>query len=429
MRGPMSSRGRRGPGLPSGPHEIDECPGVAVRIMTSPIQTGRFLAGDPIRAIAALSVLGFHVGLVVALPLVRPGPSGLRDAMVSAFGGASGELAYGLRLGLGLFFVLSGYLLSRPLAQAWLRGSPPPDPIGYAINRVLRIVPALWVVAALTLLVIGTSQITLVDVATVFGFVQIYHDGALSYYLGQAWSLNTEVQFYALLGLVLVAVRFIASKPRGSSVVVGGLVACWIVSALLRDVAPADGPWTLSLPSMLQAFLPGVALAWLEEPATRILATRPAFANWLPLALLLVAAVVALVHVLRSNRFDAIESLTSSLLAGLLVAAALIREWTVGRSWPILDNPVLRWLGRRSYGIFLYHWGLALLLAPAVAGIQDPSLRAVALLVLVLPAAIASAAISWTIVERPALGLRRRWSGPGSRPEGVRSVAIGTEGP
>jgi peptidoglycan/LPS O-acetylase OafA/YrhL len=411
------------------PHEIDLRPaGVAVRVVTSPVQTGRFLAGDPIRAIAAMSVLGFHVALVVALPLVRPGPSGLRDAMVSAFGGAYGEAAYGLRLGLGLFFVLSGYLLTRPLAQAWIRGDRPPDPVSYAINRVLRIVPALWVVAALTLLVVGTSQITFVDVATVFGFLQIYHDGALSYYLGQAWSLNTEVQFYALLGMALVGVRFVIQKPRGWSLVLGAVAVCWIVSALLRDLAPANGAWTLSLPSMLQAFLPGVALAWLEEPVTRTLAGRPAFARRLPTALLLAAAVIALVHVLRSDRFDALESLTSSLLAGLLVGAALIREWTSGRSWLVLDNPVLRWLGRRSYGIFLYHWGLALLLAPVVASIPNPSVRALALLAIVAPAAIIAAAVSWAVVERPALGLRRRWAGPSPRPEGASPITIGTEG-
>jgi peptidoglycan/LPS O-acetylase OafA/YrhL len=390
--------------------------------------TGRFLAGDPIRAIAALSVLGFHVALIVALPLVRPGVSGLRDAMVVTFDRPLGEFAYGLRLGLGLFFVLSGYLLSRPLARAWFRGERPPDPRGYAINRVLRIVPALWVVAAVTLVITGANQVTLVDLATVFGFLQIYHDGALSYYLGQAWSLNTEVQFYALLGFVLVAARLTNPRSPGWALVVGLTGVFWILSAMLRDVAPGDGAWTLSLPSMLQAFLPGVALAWLEDPLRMALTRRADLARRVAPALLVGAALVAVVHILRSDRFDTIESLTSSLIAGLVLGAALVREWTLGRSWAVLDNSLLRWLGRRSYGIFLYHWGLGLLLAPLVAGIPNPTVRALGLLGLVLPTAIAAAAISWMLVERPALGLRRRWAGPRPRPEGAGAIAIGTEG-
>ena len=375
--------------------------------MPDPAATSRFLAGDPIRATAALTVLGFHVALVVALPAVQPGPSGLRDAMVATYGHVGGELAYGLRLGLGLFFVLSGYLLSRPLARAWLRGEPVPDPLAYARNRVLRIVPAFWVVAALTVVAVGPQRVTFVDVATVFTFLQIYHDGPVSYHLGQAWSLGTEVQFYLVLGLLLIVARRTVPRRRGWLAPTCAIGACFAVSAMLRDVAPANGPWTLSLPSMLHAFLPGVALAFVQDAATGALARRPTLARRLPLALLVASAAVAVVHVARSDRFDALESVTSSLVAGALVAAALTREWTAGRSWRVVDNRVLRWLGRRSYGIFLAHWGLALLLAPVVGGVEPAWLRATALVGLVLPATILVAAMSWTVIERPALGLRR----------------------
>jgi peptidoglycan/LPS O-acetylase OafA/YrhL len=270
------------------------------------------------------------------------------------------------------------------------------------------------VVAFLTLVAVGPGRMVFADIATVFGFVQIYRDGTLSYYLGQAWSLDTEVQFYLLLGVVLVLARVVIRRPPTWTIVVAVLGAAFLVSAWLRELTPADGPWALSLPAMLQAFLPGVALAWIEDPALDALARRPRLATWLPTALLVAAASIGAIHVTRSARFDALESITSSLVAGCLLAAALVREWTTGRSWKLLDHPVLRWLGVRSYGIFLYHWGLAVLLAPVVATIESPVARALALLLLVVPTAALAAAISWSLIEKPALGFRRRWRARGA---------------
>src|SRR3954470_15096825 len=71
----------------------------------------RLLAGDGLRALAALTVLGYHAALAVA----RYRYHGAYDP---AFGRAAGSVFETLNAGLFVFFALSGYLLARPFAHA-----------------------------------------------------------------------------------------------------------------------------------------------------------------------------------------------------------------------------------------------------------------------------------------------------------------------
>ena len=78
------------------------------------MQGGRFGAGDGLRALAALAVVGFHAAVI---------------ASAAATGHASGPVwavASHLDLGLYVFFVLSGYLIARPFARSLVTGAPGP---------------------------------------------------------------------------------------------------------------------------------------------------------------------------------------------------------------------------------------------------------------------------------------------------------------
>src|SRR5438067_3573658 len=98
-------------------------------------ERGRRAAGlDGLRALAALSVVCFHVWLYRFPDPTRVRRAGPLDDVLSDF-----------RLGLILFFVLSGYLLYRGFARAALLGERPPDLGRYARRRAARILPAYYV--------------------------------------------------------------------------------------------------------------------------------------------------------------------------------------------------------------------------------------------------------------------------------------------
>ncbi len=116
--------------------------------MGTRVKPARFIGGDPLRALAALSVLVYHATVGVVLPF---------DASVdlNKHFGVVGDVVQGFDLGIYIFFVLSGYLVGRPFIAALRDGRTVPSLGRYFRNRLLRIVPAFWFAAALTLILLG----------------------------------------------------------------------------------------------------------------------------------------------------------------------------------------------------------------------------------------------------------------------------------
>jgi peptidoglycan/LPS O-acetylase OafA/YrhL len=96
----------------------------------------RFPLLDATRAIAALSIVAYHVAF-----FARATEHGVSGALLSRLG-----------VGVTIFFVISGFVLYRPMVRARWDGEPPRPLRDYASRRALRIVPAYWL--ALTVLAI-----------------------------------------------------------------------------------------------------------------------------------------------------------------------------------------------------------------------------------------------------------------------------------
>ena len=330
----------------------------------------------------------------------RPALDGLRGIAILLVLGAhfdSGQLESGGVAGVKVFFTLSGFLITTLLLEEWSDYGHVRLRRFYA-RRALRLGPALLVVlTAVPLLDLAGFPVNTTPgmVAASLFYVSNWYllftaeDGGYFWgALGHTWSLSIEEQFYIVWPLLLIA----AARWRGPR---GVLVTA--SSGALLSVATwvATGRHLLATDTSAWCLLVGCALAaWMHG-------RREAAPSWA-----LTLPVVALVPLAAIPAFG---PGAGHIVIPLVTAVAL---WVAGQrpvAW--LEVRWLRWFGRRSYGLYLWHWPVAY----AFEGLTAP--RPVAVL-LGLVLSIVLTEISWRVVEQPGLRVKKRFAAtpPSGRP-------------
>lgn len=376
---------------------------------SSSTQPGRYPCFDGLRAFAALCVIGVHT------------------SFVSGFGSRHGVAAYTARLEIGVevFFVISGFLLYRRFAAAHFGLRGPVDLCEFWWRRLKRIVPAYWLAFLVTAYLMHAVVVRHSWYAPLvyLGFAQIYLPHYVLTGLTQAWSLCTEMSFYAFLPLYGLVVgsrpRSLRNQLRAELV---GLAALVGVSFAWRvPVLEAHGPLAATMPNWLPAYLDVFALGMGLAVASAWLEARGQHPSWLwhkgfPATCWLVALVAfwAVSNLGLPEAPIVASALGPSLarqslygLFGLAVVApavfgpqdeGLIRA--VLRSWPAGA------LGVVSYGVYLWHevwisqylrWTHSQLFHLALPGF----------LLAVVALSVTSATLSYVLVERPVLHAKR----------------------
>jgi len=308
---------------------------------------------DGLRAIAALLVVFYHCSAQLHFPpFVIPGYSGVH-----------------------LFFVLSGYLISRPFWARLLAGQPLPSWRRYAVRRFVRIYPT-YLVALVAFVAIrfagGLHPPSSVDV--LLHALLVFNWGDPAQFLAiniVMWTLAIEAQFYVLLPIAAGLARKFAPARGSVGVLVVGLcfVAIGWVSRGFEYEATEPGQLRFRLPfSFLDLFAMGMFVAHLELTHAVFLRARA----WLRGALLL----VALALLLATNYWLLISGggdwlMPSSLplaclyptFVCLAFALALLAVITRGRrSVAVLTSAPLVFIGRISYSMYLFHVGVGYVL-------------------------------------------------------------------
>jgi len=265
------------------------------------------------------------------------------------------------RFGVDLFFVISGFLITNILLEARDSGEGRADILKtFFVRRTLRIFPVYYATMAVFLLIgfpfIGDHKIWfLTYTPNILAFVEQRHNP-----LFPTWSLAVEEQFYLLWPWLIVFVR-----PRYLKYVfylaIGTGVALTILFRLRMVNGHADDYSTFLMPLCLHAFGIGGLYAWLRRKGGEKRFVR-VITLLLPIALLWHFYWTASSDGGHFNYFFRIADCVISIW--LIHKVITIRDGWIRSN--IVENPVAMAIGRVSYGIYLFHFGLPAIYEMAV---------------------------------------------------------------
>jgi peptidoglycan/LPS O-acetylase OafA/YrhL len=393
--------------------------------VVSAASTRRLDGFDGLRALAAALVIAYHAGSMAGAANVGP------FALVVAE----------LKGGVVVFFVISGFLLYLPYARAIRAGRDLPPWREFAGRRAVRILPAYWVALAVLAAVGLVHGVLTTGWWRFFGLVQIYEPRTVLGGLGVAWSLCTEISFYALLPvLALTLARMGRSQldagrrqlwALGALVLASLILRAFLARSLFAPVPHSRIVLATSLPGLIDWFALGMAMAVLRAGwehgsqfglSLAALARRPGRC-WLAAALLFVVGVRAQQGEVFLPSWGVAAHVAIGLAAALLVFPAALPASATGRAGTVslLCSQPLAWLGVISYAIYLWHVPLMETMDRAVGHPRGAGAFA-GLFAATLAGAVVLGAASWYLVERP---VQRWWRGRGTR-KTPASVARGS---
>lgn len=335
-------------------------------------QLKRIPGADGLRAMACLLVVWHHTA-----QRFNPETSPIWIQSVH-FLGMRGEV------GVSLFFVLSGCLLSLPFWNSFVSGNRFPSLKFYVINRAARIVPAFWfnlIFCTLFALWVFEQSISWWRLISGLLFINSYHYSSFfpAELNGPLWSIGLEVSCYVLLPIILF---FIMKKSRKLSVAFLGIIGCILTLQVLN-------PWILS------NFMTS------EKSKGWVYGLTGGAKQWLPfwnigtfLTQFLCGTLAALIIVaIKSRRFkssNAFDFLAASLVFGaiwlviirlepgtpdsftkqpyiaplyaILMAGVIVSLAMSAHLYKFFDNRFFRWIAKLSFGIYLWHWFLIVII-------------------------------------------------------------------
>ena len=335
--------------------------------------------------------------------------------------GWSGAVLSRFDFGVTLFFILSGFLLSRPWFLAAAVGHAAPSSRHYLWKRALRILPLYWAVVVVALLLDPKNDgATWEDWVSNLTLTQLYRHDLLASSLTQMWSLCTEVAFYLLLPLLCLVLMGRPGKGLRLPVVLGWCAVLGTMG-LLWQVVVAQVPgheahYAQWLPGFMPWFLVGTGFAACSAslaaaPRDHVLERlgRDLTGCWVLAGAVFAVACSPVAGprlLLTPGGWEAGLKVVLYGVAGACFVLPLVfgpdRDgWARTR----LSGPIPTWLGDISYGVFAIHM-LVLNLVFSVLDLDVFTGHFLTVVSLTTVITVAVASLSFYLFERPILRLK-----------------------
>lgn len=341
-----------------------------------PWRLGHRPALDGLRGVAVLLVVATHLA---AFHLPDSAPDWLRIP--------------GAGLGVDLFFVLSGFLITALLLEEWSREGRI-SIRGFYVRRARRLLPGALTVLGAWCLYALASGVRPEQVGRTVGAVLTYttnyaksSETDVILGLGHFWSLAVEEQFYLLWPLALVLLLSLHISERA---ILAAAMLAWAAVVVARLTALAAQP-TLDVVFRTEYRCDGLLIGAALSIACRL--------GWVrPMTLVGTASLLALVAfalTAPASAFEGVAGAISFTIAALLSAAIILGRYNSGG---FLTSAPMRYLGRVSYSLYLWHVPVIVFIDQRYSGWSALPIAAIASLIL--------AALSYRYVEKP--WLRKR---------------------
>jgi peptidoglycan/LPS O-acetylase OafA/YrhL len=346
----------------------------------------KYITGlDGLRAIAVLAVIAYHLN----------------------FDWAAGGL-----LGVTVFFVLSGYLITDILIAEFVTS----DRINFKnfwIRRARRLLPAIfsmllvvitWVTIFDQSMLDQLEEDTVAAILYVSNWWYIFQD--LSYFesfgppslLTHFWSLAVEEQFYILWPLLIILVLRLKVK-EGSlfSIILLGAITSAAAMTMLYESGTDPSRVYYGTDTRVFSLLLGASLA-VVWPSRKLSTSLPSEIRWkLDFVGLFALAFIFYMFWGTDQYQDFLYQggMVAMSVASMLVVAVIVHPSSKMNT--VLSFKPLRWIGIRSYGIYLWHFPVIVLTSPQW-GADAPSLARTSLQLFLI---LTFASLSWTFIENP----------------------------
>jgi peptidoglycan/LPS O-acetylase OafA/YrhL len=345
---------------------------------------GRLAFIHGLRGIAALSVALMHC--------YESTPVG--DRVMSTIPNILDQIIRRGFLGVDLFFVISGFVISLTLYKRLATFG---EFGRFFLRRQLRLDPPYWTTIALS---IGSAVVinhfrpqtdapvpSLGDVIAHLFYLQGFL--GIKEIVGVFWTLCQEIQFYLFFGVVILLFH----KRSASGRTIGWVMLPLYILSILCFWDIVWSPRGLFLQRWYE-FFTGVVL----------------FLFWrrqLSLTQLLVyQATLVLMIVVNPPTDNGMALLTSTTVLSLSILFAVAARTGGIQTW--FDTPLLRYLGTISYSLYLMHAVIGIRLLKVMVHPDDSAARAWTLYAVALLVSIAAADIAFRLIERPSMNLSHR---------------------